>query len=196
MPPRIQKCKEKRMCDICGKYFTSVDQHKKIHSIENLHCDDCNITFSCRKTYLKHTKTHRSNEKNASCDLCGKSFTRIAHLKVHLKKHLKVQKIGGEKLKCDTCKRSFFDKKEMGAHVCKHHSCDICDMKYLRARNLRLHKRMHLGEVLYPCDLCESLFLNKKRRREHFRDYHKNERKHKCSICDKRFLMKVIICLL
>ena len=29
MTPRKQQTKEKKMCDICGKYFTSVDQHKK-----------------------------------------------------------------------------------------------------------------------------------------------------------------------
>ncbi len=80
----------------------------------------------------------------------------------------------------------------MGSHVCKHHQCDLCDVKFLRARNLRLHKRAHQGEVVYPCEQCESLFLNKKRRREHFRDYHtNNEKKYRCEICDKRFLVKV-----
>ena len=128
----------------------------------------------------------------ASCDQCGKGFTNIYHLNKHIKKHLKIQHIGGEKLKCETCNRTFFDKKEMGSHVCKHHQCDLCDVKFLRARNLRLHKRAHQGEVVYPCELCESLFLNKKRRREHFRDYHtNNEKKYRCEICDKRFLVKV-----
>jgi KRAB domain-containing zinc finger protein len=189
---KSQKSKEKEMCDICGVYFVNVEQHRRIHSLEGLTCIECDIRFEDRRAFLRHNKKHRDTEKKASCDQCGKGFTNIYHLNKHLKKHIKVQKIGGEKLKCDTCNRTFFDKKEMGSHVCKHHSCEICGIKFLRARNLRLHARMHSGEVVYPCELCESLFLNKKRRREHFRDYHtNNEKKYKCDICDKRFLVKV-----
>eukprot|EP00088_Acartia_fossae_P026817 TRINITY_DN2758_c0_g1_i4.p1 TRINITY_DN2758_c0_g1~~TRINITY_DN2758_c0_g1_i4.p1 ORF type:complete len:805 (-),score=130.43 TRINITY_DN2758_c0_g1_i4:119-2533(-) len=178
---------KENICDICGKSvgFKYMEQHKKIHSTENLDCTICDISFQNRKAYLKHKRSHRSIEKTFSCEHCGMTFGRTSHLKTHMKIH-----IVGEKLKCLTCKRTFFDKKEMGSHVCKHHGCDICGEKFLRARNLEFHRRMHFGEAVFSCSQCESLFLTKKRLTEHVNHQHKKEKKYVCEICDKRFLMK------
>ena len=179
------------ICDICGKTvgFKYMEQHKKIHSTENLICHQCDVSFNERKTYLTHMRSHRTSaEKTASCEHCGMTFGRTSHLKTHMKIH-----IVGEKLKCDVCRRTFFDKKEMGSHVCKHHACDICGAKFLRARNLEFHKRMHFGTVVFSCTQCESLFLTKKRLNEHVNHQHKKEKKYVCDVCDKRFLMKVIL---
>ena len=79
----------------------------------------------------------------------------------------------------------------MSAHVCKHHACEICGQKFLRVRNMEFHKRMHYGELIFSCELCESSFLTKKRLNEHVNYQHKRDKKYKCEICDKRFLMKV-----
>ena len=111
-----------------------------------------------------------------------------------MKKHKKIHDVGGEKLRCPTCKRTFYNKHEMGTHICKHYSCDICGEKFLRARNLGFHKRMHMGEALYSCDQCESMFLKKKRLSDHIRTVHQ-QKKHQCDICEKFFQSKVCVTL-
>ena len=186
--PGIKTEAKENICDICGKTvgYKYMEQHKKIHSTDNLDCQQCGVSFSERKSYLLHMRTHRKIEKTFSCDHCGMNFGRASHLKTHQKIH-----IVGEKLKCETCKRTFFDKTEMGSHVCKHHSCDVCGAKFLRARNLDYHRRIHFGTMVFSCDRCESLFLTKKRLNEHVNHQHKKEKKYVCEICDKRFMMKV-----
>ena len=53
-------------------------------------------------------------------------------------------------MKCSTCKRTFFDKTEMGSHVCKHYACDVCGEKFLRARNVEIHKKVKM-QLAKPC---------------------------------------------
>ncbi len=49
---------------------------------------------------------------------------------------------------------------------------------------------MHMGEALYSCDQCESMFLKKKRLSDHIRTVHQ-QKKHQCDICEKFFQSKV-----
>ena len=178
-----------RVCSVCGKSvsFRSLHMHMKGHSSINLKCVECSLDFLDRKTYFVHMRRHKQIEVVASCEECGQTFTHTASLQ----KHMKMHENGGKKFKCETCKRTFYNKKAIGSHVCKHNVCDICGEKFQRARNLEMHKKMHYGEVIFPCGQCESLFLTKKKHRAHVRELHEKERKYKCDMCEKRFQMKV-----
>ena len=79
----------------------------------------------------------------------------------------------------------------MGSHICKHFSCDLCDKKFVRIRNLQYHKREHAGEIMFPCDMCEGLFDKKKRLCEHKRFVHRGVKRYKCELCPKEFAMKI-----
>ena len=94
------------------------------------------LTMKDRKTFVVHSRSHKPQQKKAFCDICGQTFTQESTLKSHMKLHM------SEKLKCSTCKRSFYDKQELGSHVCKHYGCEICGQKFLRARNVEIHKKV------------------------------------------------------
>ena len=68
---------------------------------------------------------------------------------------------GLRSLKCETCQRSFHNDEQIRSHVCKHHACDLCDMKFLKYKNLKCHKLIHEGQTVFSCDQCEALFQNR-----------------------------------
>ena len=105
-------------------------------------------------------------------------------LKNHLAKHKNSKKKG---FPCKTCFRSFIDKKTLLDHVCKHYTCDICDTKFQRERDLKIHKRMHSGENVYNCDICEALFRSKKGLNSHKITTHSDLKKWACKECHRAF---------
>ena len=105
-------------------------------------------------------------------------------LKNHLTKHKNSNKKG---FSCKTCFRTFTNKDSLLDHVCKHYTCNICEAKFLRERNLKLHKRIHSGENVFDCDICEALFVTKKRLNSHKSTTHSDLKKWTCKECPRAF---------
>ena len=190
----MQTVEPSYMCDICGKEMSSLaamSKHNKWHQDqESPSCLKCGIDFEDRISYRSHMRSHRGEnrkQKNFTCETCGQNFVS----KFSLWKHNKIHE--GGKLRCETCGCSFYDEKDMGQHVCKHFACQICDMKFLRAKNHKLHARMHAGELIYQCDLCEALFDTKRKMNEHRRAIHIRGKKYKCDVCPKSFIGKTLL---
>ncbi|XP_055524931.1 zinc finger protein 436-like [Wyeomyia smithii] len=103
-------------CDICGKQFkheTSLRLHQYLHqSTLSLQCEVCKQAFHSTYAFKRHSKTH---EKQLSCDVCDKTFTRVATLNRHKVLH------GGEwKHKCELCGKAYPRKESIAKHLEKH----------------------------------------------------------------------------
>ncbi|KAG7170823.1 Zinc finger protein 525-like [Homarus americanus] len=72
----------------------------------------------------------RTPEKEHKCSKCPKSFSTKEYLQAHLKVH------GGKKYKCETC--GF-----------------LCSSMF----NLETHRKKHLGDKPFKCELCEKTFV-------------------------------------
>ena len=148
-------------CEVCGKILKgnfSLQIHVKTHE-RNLTCSICNMKCESYEVFKDHmNRIHQmstSYVNKVPCELCGKLVAPGA-LTLHRKR------AHATKVKCATCKRGFESEEKLGSHICKHFTCEICGEKYLYIRNYKFHKREHAGELMYHCDLCEGLFVNKR----------------------------------
>ena len=109
----------------------------------------------------RHLLTHTSD---IVCKICREKFVTQEELDLHTQKHEENPNYRSSRkknIKCDTCKRGFANVQEYGHHICKHYGCELCEERFMIKRNLDVHKKFHVGEQIFSCDLCEALFLKR-----------------------------------
>ena len=68
----------------------------------------------------------------------------------------------------------------------KLYSCDICDKVFSESSDLTNHRRVHIRVKLCQCDTCEKAFFHRSNVRSHRRT-HTGENPYKCDIWGKGF---------
>lgn len=73
--------------------------------------------------------------------------------------------------------------------IAKNYACNICNKKFERAFNLKLHMGYHSGERPFKCDVCTLSFPNSYALKKHAIT-HSSDRPFKCDVCLKAFYFK------
>uniref|UniRef100_A0A1S4H076 Uncharacterized protein n=1 Tax=Anopheles gambiae TaxID=7165 RepID=A0A1S4H076_ANOGA len=64
--------------------------------------------------------------------------------------------------------------------------CTVCQRRFNRAGNLRLHMRVHSNERQFQCEICSKLFRTSSNLHAH-RKTHTDERNFPCTVCERAF---------
>ena len=174
-------------CEYCGKTFKR-QQHMKNHVATHLdekrhQCVVCGKGFNTSSLLCSHKKSHMS-VKQFSCELCGKMFKRQQHMKNHMVTHF-----GDKSYECKICAKGFYTKSMLDSHR-KHcnsdnQECTMCH-EVIKGGKRMFQQHMKTHPIEYTCEICGRTFKQKANMKAHT-DIHLNERRHKCTMCDKAF---------
>ena len=133
-------------CNLCDKSFTFANEHKE--HIKDMHTSSTSHKCSyCHKTYASEEELslHKTKDHRVECEVCNKTFSRLAYLQVHIKVHE-----GEGKFNCSTCFKSFDNESNYRQHIKIHpdykpYACQICNISFSHPSNLINHQKATHG---------------------------------------------------
>ncbi|KAJ8382434.1 hypothetical protein SKAU_G00032120 [Synaphobranchus kaupii] len=143
------------------------------------------LSFSAPKD-MRTLQDVAPGDKQISCVYCGKSFSYISRLKIHLLKHT-----GEKPFSCSQCGKRFTIARNLERHQHIHWGeaafcCSQCGKRFKRADHLKVHQRVHTGERPYSCTQCNKCFRFSGDLNTHKR-VHTGEKPYCCTLCGNRF---------
>ena len=121
--------------------FSSLGTKQKLYS-----CQKCSKLFKFKNELLKHSKVHKLNFFQETCDQCEYK----ANNKDMLDRH--VESVHERFLyECNQCDKKFNSTDNLKTHFEKYHKenifkCEECDAKFKNSSDIRKHKQAHLSE--------------------------------------------------
>ncbi|KAJ8347393.1 hypothetical protein SKAU_G00287940 [Synaphobranchus kaupii] len=96
----------------------------------------------------KKNKLYKRKEEQHICFLCGKTFSRVANLRIHQRCHT-----GEKPYCCMQCGRCFSQGGDLKKHKRVHtgekpYHCTHCGKSFSRGENLKRHQKTHIGDSL------------------------------------------------
>ena len=114
-----------------------------MESTTDITCNICQKTYP-KKIFTAHQRIH-SEDKFHPCYICGIVF------------------INSDELHQHNCDSTINDQVE------RQFSCDKCKLRFKWLSNLKVHKRIHTGEIPYSCEICKKSFNQSSNLKRHIR---------------------------
>uniref|UniRef100_A0A182PS07 C2H2-type domain-containing protein n=2 Tax=Anopheles epiroticus TaxID=199890 RepID=A0A182PS07_9DIPT len=138
------------MCEHCPKLFKSsgaLKIHARSHDDSLAQFTACKLCNKQMKhaNLKKHMTSQHSEDGPVSCELCGKSFRSMFHMKRHQKNTCKAT-IDSRPHKCEVCGKGFHTKLTMVEHMTTHtrtnqYQCAFCFKSFGYISNLQKHRK-------------------------------------------------------
>ena len=167
--------KRKRyLCPHCNKSCdrpSDLVKHIRVHTGDKpFQCQTCDKRFADRSLFLKHTRTHKTNNESQVfvCGICDKKF----QVETNLEKHVKVHTTAS--YACSSCGKKFYDELSLQAHINLHNgatpfNCSFCGKEFSYFADMKKHERVHTGEKPHKCSHCDKSFSDRSALRKHER---------------------------
>ncbi|KAI3386884.1 hypothetical protein SNEBB_004528 [Seison nebaliae] len=114
------------------------------------------IPKSVNSTKMKLSVNESGMATYFSCKLCGKTYTTLGALKMHIRTHTLP-------CKCNICGKAFSRPWLLQGHIRTHTGekpfhCEICSRSFADRSNLRAHIQTHSNTKRYSCKKCQKTF--------------------------------------
>lgn len=156
-------------------------------------CPHCTKAFKTVINLNKHLLLHVDNFNLNSCEICGRFFYNITHLKRHIETHQE------KKFECSVCSLKFRELLALKKHIPRHDDslefiCSICDEKSVNKTVFTDHLYKVHSDLLtnvFKCPECGEDFPRQNALKSHMKHHGNKEGKQfKCSFCQEVFTDK------
>ena len=193
--------------------------HLQVHENKNtFQCDICGMDFATKFGVRKHKKHLHAVDKHGKplqflkehvCEFCGKSYTTVTNIKLHMMLHHPNEKID---ISCGRCNVTFPSVMKLKQHCVsdhrskskeeRRHQCNVCGRDFKNVNGLKTHQfRVHVQaenlDISKPitesdswsnCDCCNKVFKSE----YYFTEHRKTcNGKFPCLQCEKVFKHKL-----
>lgn len=176
LKPKINACGKvswKIFTDICGRWFYGRSElknhmitHQKFRKLFKCKLPGCGQVVSTSSLLRYHKAAVHDKVRRFQCDLCGKSFYQLIHLKSHCKGiHSKIKD-----LQCSICSKLFSGRFGLKQHISIHHAaegekpshpCKVCGVSFAYKSAVVQHMRIH-KDPEFECNQCKKKYFFKK----------------------------------
>ena len=198
---RRQILSDRFQCNQCEKsYKVKVELKKhidKIHRGLKYQCEECPDVLSSSQSLRRHIRNvHELVLRSSRCDVCGKCFKEIDHLR----KHMKIHEDATKSFVCQSCGKLLKNNASLRTHIRIMHernfkkTCEECGKRFPNMHNLKIHMEMvHLKGELFMCQICGKEMIGKNRLRNHMMTHPKGQKFVTCDQCGKVGLPKTVV---
>lgn len=129
-------------------------------------------------------------EKSFICAICDRNFLSKSSLKLHITRtHMNKKQKADQSQTCENCGKTLSNAKNLKIHMRIHtgempYECSVCFKRFTQIGTLISHRRVHTGEKPFVCKLCGRAFAEHTHLRRH-QSVHSEEKPFICNICGK-----------
>ena len=122
------------------------------HSEKQYACQECNKAFVTKESLTKHVKAHETRQTRTSMS------AEFDPLRPH---------------KCTVCNKT----SRHAIYLKKHgkcgqrYPCDQCEITFVSKSYVKIHKRLHSGEMPFSCSKCLKTFTQSSTRDSHLKTH-------------------------
>ncbi|XP_076444934.1 uncharacterized protein LOC143282926 [Babylonia areolata] len=175
------------VCEFMAEHAYMIKRHMMRHNADGCTCELCGKVYKDQYILKMHVKmVHMPAEVLFECTVCGKKFTRKAHLKRHLRIHEPEKPF-----KCPHCDYRGCERSDISKHLLIHeepkHVCEVCQKAFRHIKNKELHVKRHNGQRDYKCGVCDFYGYTFTDIRKHIERKHADIKTVSCEKCSMHF---------
>ena len=184
----------KKVCQICGKVFSSEPlniRHVKRHEFPKQECEICKITVSSKFNLHRHMieqhNAMQDGHRQLKCCICLKTFLSRGKLGRH------VQGVHRQMLSLQGVQNYLAEKQNVTDSDKTEENefrCSVCDKVFTRKATLEEHQNMHQGEIKQNCEYCGKQFSTVSNLQRHLTVHTSKQKRFQCDRCQKNFTTK------
>ncbi|XP_055621842.1 zinc finger protein 665-like isoform X2 [Toxorhynchites rutilus septentrionalis] len=190
-------------CRLCEKTFETQsdlmqhrrEDHKITRKEPGVSCRTCHVRCTDHEDLSKHRAEAHPMEIPLECVVCKATFASTVALRAHQREHQRVILYN-----CPNCSEAYNSQLLLNTHLknvhadIKNHVCDLCGNGYPTRKQLLSHLGRHRNPSRkansnmpgqYICDICGKEFNFRVTLKRHVFNFHMNQRKFQCEVCEK-----------